>query len=79
MASAVTKKEDEEKTKIDTWNDKAYYQAEASIYTDAVMKLLFGMGFTSYNISQRLSDIEVLLRPLVRDDEEARDCFDCST
>ena len=51
--------------------------------TDAVIKILYNMGYTSYNISQRLNDIEVevlvrLLRPVITEDEETN-CFDCAT
>ena len=42
-------------------------------YTDAVIQILFSMGYTSYNISQRLNDIEVLVRlvrlPQIREEE----------
>ena len=43
--------------------------------TDAVIQILFSMGYTSYNISQRLNDIEVLVRllrlPPIREEEES--------
>ena len=82
MASAVNEKKIKKRPRLTHEMIKHIIKQKQVFYTDAVIKLLFDMGFTSYNISQRLNDIEVLvrlLRPPVRDDEEARDCFDCST
>ena len=43
-------------------------------YTDAVVQALFNMGYTSYNISQRPHDIEVLVRllrlPAIKEEDE---------
>ena len=36
---------------------RRYYVFDA----DAVIKILYSMGYTNYNISQRLNDIEVLV------------------
>ena len=40
--------------------------------TNAVIQILFKMGYTSYNITQRLNEIEVLLRLLPPIPEEER-------
>ena len=47
--------------------------------TDAAIQLLFDMGYTSHNISQRPNDIEVLVRLLrqpSRKEKKTKDCFD---
>ena len=81
MASIVTEKNKKRK-RLTHEAIKNMIKRKQVFDTDAVIKMLFSMGYTSYNISQRLNDIEVLvrlLRPLGTEDEETQDCFDCAT
>ena len=83
MASVVIEKNKNQKRKRLTHEAVKNINKRKQIFnTDAVIKMLFSMGYTSSNISQRLNDIEILVRllqPLVTEDEETHDCFDCAT
>ena len=82
MASAANVKKITKRPRLTHETIKHIIKQKQAFYTDAVIKILFNMGYTSYNISQRLNDIEVLvrlLRPPITDDEETQDCFGCST
>ena len=83
MASIVTEKNKSQKRKRLTHEAIKYIIKRKQVFNmDAVIKILYSMGYTSYNISQRVNDIEVLvrlLRPPITDDEETQDCFDCAT